>query len=102
MRVLIATDAWHPQVNGVVRTLTSLARSALPLGVRIEFLPPDGFPPIPVPAYPGLRVAFPSRRQIDRRIEQAEPDAIHIATEGPVGYMARSWCLRHRRPFTTS
>ena len=102
MRVLIATDAWHPQVNGVVRTLTSLSRSALRLGVRIEFLTPDGFRTFPVPTYPGLRVALPSRRQIARRIEQADPDAVHIATEGPIGHMARGYCLRNQRPFTTS
>jgi glycosyltransferase involved in cell wall biosynthesis len=102
MRVLIATDAWHPQVNGVVRTLTSLSRSALRLGVRIEFLTPDGFRTFPVPTYPGLRVALPSRRQIARRIEQADPDAVHIATEGPIGHMARGYCLRSHRPFTTS
>jgi hypothetical protein len=61
MRVLVATDAWHPQVNGVVRTLTSLARSALDLGVTIDFLTPDGFPSIPVPTYPGLRLALPGQ-----------------------------------------
>src|SRR3984893_10489343 len=85
-----------------VRTLTSLSRSALRLGVRIEFLTPDGFRTFPVPTYPGLRVALPSRRQIARRIEQADPDAVHIATEGPIGHMARGYCLRSHRPFTTS
>src|SRR4051794_22670644 len=64
MRVLVATDAWHPQVNGVVRTLTSLARSAQTLGVSIDFLSPDGFRTVPVPTYPGLRLALPSRGQI--------------------------------------
>jgi glycosyltransferase involved in cell wall biosynthesis len=102
MRVLIATDAWHPQVNGVVRTLTSLARSAKTLGVEIEFLSPEGFPTIPLPTYPGLRLALPSCRQIANRIEQARPDAVHIATEGPIGHQARSYCLRHDWPFTTS
>ena len=102
MRVLIATDAWHPQVNGVVRTLTSLAESARRLGVTIDFLTPDGFPSIPVPTYPGLRCAFPGRRAIARRIEQARPDAIHVATEGPIGYMVRAYCLAHGRSFTTS
>ena len=58
MRVLIATDAWHPQVNGVVRTLTSLARTAKGLGVDIEFLSPDGFRTFPLPTYPGLRLAL--------------------------------------------
>jgi glycosyltransferase involved in cell wall biosynthesis len=102
MRVLVATDAWHPQVNGVVRTLTSLARSAQALGVSIDFLAPDGFRTVPVPTYPGLRLALPSRGQIARRIEQAKPDAIHIATEGPIGYMVRAYCRRRGRPFTTS
>jgi len=102
MRVLIATDAWHPQVNGVVRTLTSLSRSAPRLGVSIEFLTPEGFPDFQVPTYPGLRLALPRAREIARRIEAAKPDAIHIATEGPIGYMARAYCRRRGRPFTTS
>ena len=102
MRVLIATDAWHPQVNGVVRTLTSLAASARRLGVEVDFLTPDGFPSVPVPSYPGLRCALPSPRGIARRIEQAAPDAIHIATEGTVGYLVRRYCLQRGLPFTTS
>jgi glycosyltransferase involved in cell wall biosynthesis len=102
MRVLIATDAWHPQVNGVVRTLTSLARAARGLGVTIEFLTPEGFTSLPVPTYPGLRLALPSPVGIARRIERASPDAIHIATEGPIGHMARRYCLQHGLPFTTS
>jgi glycosyltransferase involved in cell wall biosynthesis len=102
MRVLIATDAWHPQVNGVVRTLTSLAQAAKGLGVDIEFLSPEGFPSLPLPTYPGLRLALPSRRQIAERIEQVKPDAVHIATEGTIGLWTRGYCLRHRVPFTTS
>jgi glycosyltransferase involved in cell wall biosynthesis len=102
MRILIATDAWHPQVNGVVRTLTSLKRSASGLGVEVGFLTPDGFPSLPVPTYPGLRVALPNRREIARRIEAAAPDAIHIATEGPIGWATWSYCRRRRLAFTTS
>jgi glycosyltransferase involved in cell wall biosynthesis len=102
MRVLVATDAWHPQVNGVVRTLTSLARSALELGVTIDFLTPDGFPSIPVPTYPGLRLALPGPNGIAQRIAQAAPDAIHIATEGPIGHMVRRHCVNRGLPFTTS
>src|SRR5882672_920493 len=102
MRVLVATDAWHPQINGVVRTLTSLARSARNLGVTIEFLSPEGFPSVPLPTYPGLRLALPNRREIARRIENAAPDAIHIATEGPIGYMVRAHCIRHGLPFTSA
>jgi glycosyltransferase involved in cell wall biosynthesis len=102
MRVLIATDAWPPQVNGVVRTLLSLQRAARGLGVEIEFLSPDGFRTVPVPTYPGLRLAIPGRRRIAERIEAARPDAIHIATEGPIGHSVRGYCVRRGRPFTTS
>ncbi len=102
MRILIATDAWHPQVNGVVRTLTSLARSAANLDGEISFLTPDGFPSVGVPTYPGLRVALPNRREIARRIEQASPEAIHIATEGPIGWAVRAYCRRRKLAFTTS
>ena len=102
MKILIATDAWHPQVNGVVRTLTSLARSASALDADIGFLTPDGFPSMALPTYPGLRIALPNRREIARRIEAAAPDAIHIATEGPVGWAARAYCRRRNLAFTTS
>jgi len=102
MRVLVATDAWHPQVNGVVRTLTSLAASARRLGVTIDFLTPDGFPTLPVPTYPHLRLAVPGMRRIARLIEQQRPDAIHIATEGPIGFAAHRYCRRRSLPFTTS
>jgi glycosyltransferase involved in cell wall biosynthesis len=102
MKVLIATDAWRPQVNGVVRTLGSLARAAAKLGVEIEFLSPDGFWTFPVPTYPGLRLALPRRKRIAERIEAARADAIHIATEGPIGHAVRAYCVRSGRPFTTS
>jgi glycosyltransferase involved in cell wall biosynthesis len=102
MRILIATDAWHPQVNGVVRTLTSLARSASALGADVSFLTPEGFPSVGVPTYPGLRIALPNRREIARRVEVAAPDAIHIATEGPIGWSVRAHCLRRKLAFTTS
>jgi glycosyltransferase involved in cell wall biosynthesis len=102
VKVLIATDAWRPQVNGVVRTLGSLARAAAKLGVTIDFLSPEGFPSFPVPTYPGLRLAWPLRRRIAARIETARPDAIHIATEGPIGFAVRSYCRKRGRPFTTS
>jgi glycosyltransferase involved in cell wall biosynthesis len=102
MKVLVATDAWRPQVNGVVRTLGALARAAAKLEVEIEFLSPDGFWTCPVPTYPGLRLAIPRRKRIAERIEAARPDAIHIATEGPIGHAVRGYCLRNNRPFTTS
>ena len=101
-RVLIATDAWHPQVNGVVRTITALAKSASQLGCAIEFLTPEGFGSFPLPTYPDLRVALPKRAEIARRIEAAAPHVIHIATEGPMGLLARSYCLSRNLSFTTS
>jgi glycosyltransferase involved in cell wall biosynthesis len=102
MRVLIATDAWHPQVNGPVRTVTSLAATARGLGVSIEFLTPEGFPSFAVPTYPGLRLALPRAAEIAARIERAAPDAIHVLTEGSIGHMARRYCLQRGRAFTTS
>jgi glycosyltransferase involved in cell wall biosynthesis len=102
MKVLIATDAWRPQVNGVVRTLNSTARAAGKLGVDVEFLSPDGFWTFPVPTYPGLRLALPQRKGIAERIEKARPDAIHVATEGPIGHAVRAYCIRNGRPFSTS
>jgi glycosyltransferase involved in cell wall biosynthesis len=102
MKVLVATDAWHPQVNGVVRTLGSLARASGKLGVTVEFLTPDGFPSFQLPTYPGLRLAIPNRRGIAERIEAANPDAIHLATEGPIGFAVRAYCRRNGRPFNTS
>src|SRR6202165_5588687 len=102
MRILIATDAWHPQGKGVVRTLTSLARSASALGAEVDLLTPDGFPSLGVPTYPGLRMALPNRREIAARIEAVSPDAIHIATEGPIGWAVRAYCRRRKLAFTTS
>ncbi len=102
MHLLIATDAYQPQVNGVVRTLGALARRLRGLGATVSFLTSDGFPSFPVPTYRDLRCAVPSRREIARRIEAAKPDAIHIATEGTIGHAVRSYCVRDGRPFTTS
>src|SRR3974377_2022521 len=102
MRVLVATDAWHPQVNGVVRTLTALAASARKQNGELAFLTPGGFASVPTPTPPPLRRALPGPREVARRIEQARPDAIHIATEGPIGHMVRRYCLKHRRAVATS
>ena len=102
MVVLIVTDAWHPQINGVVRTLEALRRAAAERGTDIEFLTPEGFPSIAVPTYPGLRCAIPRPSEIARRITRIDPDAIHIATEGPIGLAVRHYCLQRCIPFTTS
>jgi hypothetical protein len=93
MQILVATDAWHPQINGVVRTLTTLAKAVRNRGAAIEFITPDGFPSFPLPTYPGLRCAITNNREIARRVEAIAPDAIHIATEGPVGWAVRRYCI---------
>jgi glycosyltransferase involved in cell wall biosynthesis len=102
MRVLIATDAWYPQVNGVVHTLTSVGQALERMGVEVSFLTPEGIPSIPLPTYPDIRLALPSARAIARRIDEVAPDVIHIATEGPIGHLVRRHCLKRRRSFTTS
>ncbi|WP_291859604.1 glycosyltransferase family 1 protein [Bradyrhizobium sp.] len=102
MRILVATDAWHPQVNGVVRTLTMMAQAARPLGVDVSFLTPQSFRTFAMPSYPDLRLALPWPSAIARLIAEARPDSIHIATEGPIGLLARRHCRRHGLPFTTS
>jgi glycosyltransferase involved in cell wall biosynthesis len=102
MRILIATDARSPQVNGVVRTLQSLAANARRLGAEIEFLTPEGFRSFPLPTYRSVRCAIPTWREIARRIECASADALHIATEGPIGHVVRWYCLARKIPFTTS
>jgi len=102
MHILVATDAWHPQVNGVVRTLTAVAAAAERLSARVTFLTPEGMPSAPLPTYPSIRLAMPNPWSIARQIEEAQPDAIHIATEGPIGHCVRRYCLRRGIPFTTS
>lgn len=102
MRILIATDAWHPQLNGVVGTLTALARAAEPLGAKIEFLTSEGFRTVLLPSYPGIQLAVPRPNVVARRIAAISPDAIHIATEGPIGWLARNYCRARGLRFTTS
>jgi glycosyltransferase involved in cell wall biosynthesis len=102
MRILVVTDAWHPQVNGVVRTLTMVADAAKSLGVEVTFLTPESFRTVPMPGYAGLRIALTTPGRVAHLIDAVEPDAIHIATEGPIGLLARRYCRKHGRAFTTS
>jgi glycosyltransferase involved in cell wall biosynthesis len=101
MRVLVATDAWHPQVNGVVRTLIMTAEAAKALGVDVSFLTPQSFRTFAMPSYPDLRLALPYGAKIARLIKDARPDSIHIATEGPIGFLVRRYCRKHGLPFTS-
>lgn len=102
MKVLVATDAWHPQVNGVVRTYERLSQESAALDVSLDFVTPAEFPNLPCPTYPEIRLSLLGPGRMRRRIEQTMPDYIHIATEGPIGVMTRSYCRKARRPFTTS
>jgi glycosyltransferase involved in cell wall biosynthesis len=101
-KILVATDAWHPQVNGVVRTLNYVAREARVLDADLEFLSPEGFWTLPMPGYPEIRLALTGPGDIERRIDRARPDALHIATEGPIGHAVRRVCMKRGVPFTTS
>ncbi len=102
MHVLIATDAWLPQINGVVETLRRTARECEALGHRVTLLTPEGMPSVPLPTYPDIRLGLPNGWHVAARIEEMQPDAIHIATEGPIGHVVRRYCVTRRLPFTTS
>src|SRR5712672_2069818 len=102
MRILVATDAWHPQVNGVVRTLIMMAEAAKAFGVEVSFLTPQSFRTFAMPSYPDLRLALPYPAKIAQLIADVRPDSIHIATEGPIGLLVRRHCRKHGLPFTTS
>lgn len=102
MKILIATDAWAPQVNGVVRTYQNLATELVRLGVDPILVTPGEFRTVPCPTYPEIRLALPGYQRVAERFRVARPDAVHIATEGPIGLMSRIYCCRHGIPFTTS
>jgi glycosyltransferase involved in cell wall biosynthesis len=102
MKILVVTDAWHPQVNGVVRTLSHMAREMHKLGSDIEFLAPREFFTFPMPSYPEIRLALPPPGAVTRKLDEVNPDAVHIATEGPLGYAMRRVCIKRGLPFTTS
>lgn len=102
MKIALVTDAWAPQVNGVVRTLTATTRILRERGMEVLTLTPDRFTTIPCPTYPDIRLAIGCGRSLARQLAEFEPDAIHIATEGPLGWAARGWCLKRGLRFTTS
>ncbi len=102
MKILVATDAWHPQVNGVVRTLGQVAHEASALGTDLEFLTPQGFWTLPMPGYPEIRLSLTGPGDIERRLDRTRADCVHIATEGPIGHAVRRVCIKRGMPFTTS
>jgi glycosyltransferase involved in cell wall biosynthesis len=102
LRILLVTDAWYPQINGVVRTLDTVCKTLRADGHAVETVTPDDFRTVPCPTYPEIRLALNPGPTIARRIDEFAPDAIHIATEGPLGFAARRLCLRRDLRFTTS
>ena len=102
MRIALVSDAWLPQVNGVVRTLGRLVAELEQGGHAIATVTPDRFRTIPCPTYPEIRLALKPRRRIAELVDAHKPDAIHIATEGPLGMAARALCLARGLPFTTA
>ena len=102
MRIALATDAWHPQVNGVVRAIGTTVGRLRERGHIVELITPDQFWTMPCPSYAEIRLALGCGRKVARRLDAIRPDAVHIATEGPIGWAARKWCLVHKAAFTTS
>jgi glycosyltransferase involved in cell wall biosynthesis len=102
MKVMIVTDAWKPQVNGVVRTLSTTRRELEAMGHEVDILSPLEFRTLPCPTYPDIRLSLLPGSGVVRRIRDYAPHALHIATEGPLGLAARRYALRHGLPFTTA
>jgi glycosyltransferase involved in cell wall biosynthesis len=102
LKIALVTDAWFPQTNGVVRTLSLTVEQLRLAGHEVDIVEPAGFRTVPCPSYPEIRLALLPYRRLARLLDARDPDAVHIATEGPLGHAARSWCRRQGRTFTTS
>ena len=102
MHIVIVTDAWYPQINGVVRTLDRTRDELVRFGHQVSLITPEGFRTVPLPTYPDIRLSLFAGRKVRQRLDALEADAVHIATEGPLGLAARRWCLKRGRPYTTS
>ena len=102
MRIMLASDAWEPQVNGVVRTLTRVVSELEAMGHTVEVIHPGQFKTFPLPTYAEIKVAIGVYEPVQERFKAFEPEAVHIATEGPIGLAARRICVEWKLPFTTS
>lgn len=102
MRIALCTDAWHPQVNGVVRSLSTTVTQLIERGHDVELITPQQFRTLPLPGYGEIRLALAPRFGTRRSLTAFAPDLVHIATEGPIGWSARGWCLSRGVPFTTA
>lgn len=101
-RITIVTDAWHPQINGVVRSIENTNRELERMGVDVRMVTPQNFWNVPCPTYREIRLSVASFRRVAAEIVKSQPSYVHIATEGPLGIMARRWCIRNRMPFSSS
>ena len=102
MKIALATDAWHPQISGVVTTLTQTIEHLRRMGHEVFTIHPGFFSTVPCPTYPQIRLAINPRARLSRLMDRFQPDAIHIATEGPIGLCCRQYCRKHSLSFTTS
>jgi glycosyltransferase involved in cell wall biosynthesis len=102
MKLALITDAWHPQINGVVTTLQELVVALAPLGVQVEVIHPGLFRNKPCPGYKGIDLAVRPAKPLAEMLNALQPDAIHLATEGPLGWAARRYCLKNKLAFTTA
>ncbi|GGC06316.1 GDP-mannose-dependent alpha-mannosyltransferase [Novosphingobium endophyticum] len=102
MKLALATDAWLPQVNGVVRSLSATLDELQRRGHDVETLTPEHFLTVPMPGYASIRLAMAPRLGVRRMLDRTHPDIVHIATEGPIGWAARGWCLSRGVPFTSA
>lgn len=102
LKIVIATDAWKPQLNGVVTTLDTLGRILEQKGNQVMYITPLDFKSVPMPSYPEIRLSLFPNRKVAKMINDFKPDAIHIATEGPIGRATRRFCRRRNYPYTTS
>jgi glycosyltransferase involved in cell wall biosynthesis len=102
MRILIVSDAWEPQVNGVVRTYQHIARELRDMGHDVIIIGPDSFKSVPMPGYNEIRLSWLPYRKLARLMREAHADSVHIAVEGPLGLAAQRWCRKHGVEYTTT
>ena len=101
MRIVLATDAWHPQVNGVVRVNVQMVQALQARGHEVLVISPDGFRTYPLPSYPEIRLAWRPGKRVQQLLREFAPEAVHIATEGPIGLATRRYCRQQGWAFTT-
>ncbi|WP_031432464.1 glycosyltransferase family 4 protein [Methylomarinum vadi] len=102
MKIVIVTDAWEPQVNGVINTLKHTAKVIESKGHEVRFITPQFFKTVPTPTYPEIRLSLFPFRKLEKMIDEIRPQVVHIATEGPLGLAARRYCKKYKLRFTTA